>query len=83
MNKLMLFFANKKYFPFNAGVNRLLIVLWIIMSACVEIFNWKFRGAGIENYATGFIPLSLGVILYFAFIWVYNGFKNSDLKGEK
>lgn len=36
----MLFFANKKYFPFNAGVNRLLIVLWIIMSACVTMITY-------------------------------------------
>lgn len=73
--KLGKIFANKRCFPFNIGVNRLLFVLWIAISLAIEVSNWEIRSYGISNYFVGLIPLFMGPIVYFAIVWVYNGFK--------
>ncbi|WP_373834061.1 RDD family protein [Bacteroides heparinolyticus] len=67
----------KILFPFNDGINRLLFVLWILISVYIEVTHWKLRGYGIENYAVGLIPLFLLPILYFVFLWIYYGFKKN------
>lgn len=69
------FFANKNYFPFNKGIQRLLFVFWIAISGYVEISHWILRGQGIENYGWGFVSLIVLPCLYVIVVWIYNGFK--------
>ena len=55
------------WFPFSTGVNRLLFVLMIIS----VVMFW----IGSEEFFFFFLVGSAEWILYFAFIWVYQGFK--------
>lgn len=65
------------FFPFNSGINRLFIVLWIGASLWMEFSYWHIGMREKSIYGMGLIPFFLIPILYFAIVWIYNGFKNN------
>lgn len=75
--KMGYFFQKKEFFPFNSGINRLFIVLWIGASLWMEFSYWHIGMRERSIYGMGLIPFFLIPILYFAIVWIYNGFKNN------
>lgn len=83
---------NKKYFPFNQGINRIIVVFWLGSSLFVEVMNWKYKSGrfivkniniesicnnGIDHYFVGLIPFILLPFIYLVFLWIYRGFQES------
>lgn len=63
---------NEYWFPFSEGTDRLIAVLTILIAIIIAVM----QNDEDDIIPAFFITFLIEIILYFAIIWIYQGYKN-------